>query len=110
MCSADAEQQTVGVVNAARLLCVGGDSSKAAFISAGGLPLLLRLARRKDARLQLIAATCNALLNLSSYPPIQVAVFAAITAPPPRSISPPAGMSHVVGLSVLHLLWSFRTK
>ena len=49
-----------------------GDEAKAIFVEAGGLMALLRVVRAAKKPLKVIAASCTALLNLSSYIPIQV--------------------------------------
>ena len=57
------------------LICSGlmckSDEAKAVFVEAGGLTALLRVARASKS-LKVTAAVCTALLNLSSYVPIQV--------------------------------------
>ncbi len=62
------------------LLCKG-DLAKAIFLTAGGLPALIMVAGAPKKSLRALAPTCTALLNLSSYIPVQVGDRPSIVSP-----------------------------
>ncbi|GFH06878.1 uncharacterized protein HaLaN_01593, partial [Haematococcus lacustris] len=71
--SGNSDQQFVGARHAAALLC-RGDLAKQMLVEEAGLPALLLVAGNALTQLRVLAAVCNALLNLSSYIPVMVAM------------------------------------